>query len=68
MPPMTRSICFPDAYFLAKDELSLRERFRYELLPLLDEYLRQGFLGPASTELFAVRDAIQDETEMNGKN
>jgi len=48
------------AYFLAADESALRERFRYELLPLLDEYLRQGFLGSASTELSAVRDALED--------
>jgi 5-methylcytosine-specific restriction protein B len=48
------------AYFLAASEAELRRRFRYELLPLLDEYLRQGFLGPAATELHAVRDAIQD--------
>jgi 5-methylcytosine-specific restriction protein B len=48
------------AYFLAPDENTLRRRFRYELVPLLDEYLRQGFLGPAATELFAVRDAIYD--------
>jgi len=48
------------AYFLADNDESLRERFRYELLPLLDEYLRQGFLGPAGVELHAVRDAVQD--------
>jgi len=48
------------AYFLARDEAELQERFRYELLPLLDEYLRQGFLGPASTELHAVRDEVED--------
>jgi 5-methylcytosine-specific restriction protein B len=48
------------AYFLADNQAALRERFRYELLPLLDEYLRQGFLGPAGAELYAVRDAVQD--------
>lgn len=48
------------AYFLAEDDESLRERFHYELLPLLDEYVRQGFLGPAGVELHAVRDAVQD--------
>ena len=48
------------AYFLANSDETLRERFRYELLPLLDEYLRQGFLGPAGAELYAVRDAVQD--------
>lgn len=48
------------AYFLAQDEDELRERFRHELLPLLDEYLRGGFLGPCAAELHAVRDAIED--------
>ncbi len=48
------------AYFLAKTEADLRQRFRHELLPLLDEYLRQGLLGPASSELHAVRDAVED--------
>jgi 5-methylcytosine-specific restriction protein B len=48
------------AYFLAKDEPELRARFAHELLPLIDEYLRQGLLGPASGELYAVRDAIED--------
>jgi 5-methylcytosine-specific restriction protein B len=48
------------AYFLARDEGELARRFRHELLPLLDEYLRQGLMGPASNELQAVRDAIED--------
>jgi 5-methylcytosine-specific restriction protein B len=48
------------AYFLASSEDSLRRRFRYELVPLLDEYLRQGLVGPAATELQAVRDTISD--------
>jgi 5-methylcytosine-specific restriction protein B len=48
------------AYFLASDEASLRRRFHYELVPLLDEYLRQGLVGPAASELQAVRDSISD--------
>ncbi len=48
------------AYFLVRDEAELRTRLRYELLPLLDEYLRQGVLGPAGAELHAVRDMIAD--------
>jgi 5-methylcytosine-specific restriction protein B len=48
------------AYFLAGDEAELRRRFRYELVPLLDEYLRQGLVGPAASELQAVRDSIAD--------
>jgi 5-methylcytosine-specific restriction protein B len=53
------------AYFLAKDETELRDRFHYELLPLLDEYLRHGFLGPAGSELYAIRDAIEDFVTLN---
>jgi 5-methylcytosine-specific restriction protein B len=53
------------AYFLAKDESELRTRFRHELLPLIEEYLRQGLLGPASGELYAVRDAIEDWAREN---
>ncbi|MBI4333861.1 MAG: AAA family ATPase [Chloroflexi bacterium] len=48
------------SYFLAKDKPELKKRFQYELLPLLDEYLREGYLGPANTELNAVRDALED--------
>ena len=48
------------AYFLAQNEQELKARFKYELIPLLDEYLRLGLLGPASNELHAVRDAIED--------
>jgi 5-methylcytosine-specific restriction protein B len=48
------------AYFLARSERELRDRLRYEVIPLLDEYLHQGFLGPAASELHAVRDRIED--------
>lgn len=51
------------SYFFAQDETDLRKRLQYELLPLLDEYLREGFLGPATTELHAVRDAIENVLE-----
>jgi len=51
------------AYFLAANEKELKNRFRHELLPLLDDYLRQGLLGPAAAELNAVRDFIQDAIE-----
>jgi len=51
------------SYFLAKDEKELKRRLQYELIPLLDEYLREGYLGPATTELHAVRDAIEDSTK-----
>lgn len=48
------------AYFLGDDESALRERFRHELLPLLEDYLRQGVLGGATAELYAVKDEIED--------
>ena len=51
------------SYFLAKDETDLKRRLQYELIPLLDEYLREGYLGPATTELHAVRDAIEDSAK-----
>ena len=48
------------SYFIAKTYQELRTRFRYELLPLIDEYLRQGFLAQATSELISVRDRIDD--------
>ncbi|WP_157757509.1 McrB family protein [Corallococcus macrosporus] len=59
-PPEALELLPGHAYFIAKDTADLLSRFRFELLPLLDEYLRQGFLGPASSELSAVRDSIED--------
>lgn len=59
-PPTALGLLPGHAYFLAQDESELRERFRHELLPLLDEYLRGGFLGACAAELHAVRDAIED--------
>jgi len=48
------------SYFLASDDRQLRNRFQYELLPLIDEYLRQGLLGPAGSDLHAIREQIAD--------
>ena len=48
------------SYFMAKTDEELRARLRYELLPLVDEYLRQGFLAQASSELSSVRDRLDD--------
>lgn len=50
------------SYFIACDDAVLRDRLRYELLPLVDEYLREGYLGPASGALHAVRNLIADST------
>lgn len=51
------------AYFLAPTAEVLRSRVKHELIPLLDDYLRQGLLGPASAELQAVRDRFADQVE-----
>jgi 5-methylcytosine-specific restriction protein B len=48
------------AYFLAVDRKTLDTRIRHELIPLLDDYLRQGLLGSAGAELQAVRDRFDD--------
>jgi 5-methylcytosine-specific restriction enzyme B len=53
------------SYFLAQNDRHLRNRFQYDLLPLIDEYLRQGLLGPASSDLHAVRDQISDFISAN---
>ena len=49
------------AYFLAPDVVAFRQRVRHELIPLLDDYLRQGLLGSATAELQAVRDRFDDQ-------
>ena len=43
------------SFFLADTEDELRQRFRFELLPLLDEYLREGLVASFGAELQAVR-------------
>jgi len=48
------------SYFIAADDAELRDRLLYELLPLIDGYLRDGYLGSASGPLHAVRDKIAD--------
>jgi 5-methylcytosine-specific restriction enzyme B len=48
------------SYYLAADEDELKKRMRYDLLPLIDEYLRQGLVGPMASELHSVRDEIDD--------
>ena len=49
------------AYFLADDEVAFSKRVVFELIPLLDDYLLQGLLGPAAAELQAVRDSLADQ-------
>lgn len=50
------------SYFIVQngDEVALRARLRYELLPLIDDYIREGYLGPATAALHAVRNRIAD--------
>jgi 5-methylcytosine-specific restriction protein B len=55
------------AYFLAKDEAQLARRLRFELIPLLTEYLQEGRLGPCATELDAYIDWLHGAIEDNGK-
>jgi 5-methylcytosine-specific restriction protein B len=52
------------SYFIAADDAALRHRLTYELLPLLDEYLREGYLGSATAALHAVRNQIADTAEV----
>lgn len=51
------------SYFLAPDLRTFKLRVRHELIPLLDDYLRQGLLGSAGNELEAVRDRIGDSAD-----
>lgn len=50
------------SYFIAPNgsEEDLRDRLKHELLPLLDDYIREGYLGPATAELHTVRDRVAD--------
>lgn len=55
------------AYFLASDEQQFKRRMRYELIPLLEEYLVEGRLGPCETELEAYIDWLQSEVVRDGQ-
>jgi 5-methylcytosine-specific restriction protein B len=48
------------SYFIADNDATLKSRLRHELIPLIDEYLREGYLGPASASLYAVRLQLAD--------
>lgn len=50
------------SYFIVanQDEAVLRVRLRHELIPLIDDYIREGYLGPATAALHAVRNRIAD--------
>ena len=47
------------SYFLAENESQLINRFQYELLPLLREYLQEGRLGSCESEIRAYIDWIE---------
>ena len=49
------------AYFLADSEPELINRLRYELIPLLNEYLQEGRLGSCESELRAYIDWLEGE-------
>jgi 5-methylcytosine-specific restriction enzyme B len=55
------------SYFIVPngDEAALRSRLRYELLPLVDDYIREGYLGPATAALHAVRSRIADAASVD---
>ena len=57
------------SYFVVpnRDDAVLRTRLRYELLPLIDDYVREGYLGPATAALHAVRDRIADAAISGGQ-
>ena len=56
------------SYFIVQnqDESVLRTRLRHELLPLIDDYIREGYLGPATAALHAVRNRIADAADAGG--
>ena len=56
------------SYFIvpAGDDDALRSRLRYELLPLIDDYIREGYLGPATAALYAVRSRVADAAGEDG--
>jgi 5-methylcytosine-specific restriction protein B len=54
------------AYFLADTDEELVRRLRFELTPLLVEYLQEGRLGPCESELRAYLDWLEGETVRHG--
>jgi len=56
------------AFFLAKDKKQLSRRLRFELIPLLNEYLVEGRLGSCETELEAYLDWLHGALGHDGEN
>ena len=52
MPAQLNSHCSQaQGYFLAQNEDEMKNRIRYELFPLMREYLQEGLLSNAKEEL-----------------
>jgi 5-methylcytosine-specific restriction protein B len=51
------------AYFLAETETALANRLKYELAPLIREYLNEGRLGACESELRAYLDWLETEVD-----
>jgi 5-methylcytosine-specific restriction protein B len=54
------------SYFLAHTTCELMNRLRFELMPLLREYLQEGRLGACESELRAYIDWLEGETDSHG--
>ena len=65
-PPESLVLLPGHAYFLADSERELCNRLRYELIPLLDEYLQEGRLGPCENELRAYVGWLEGELALHG--
>jgi 5-methylcytosine-specific restriction protein B len=57
------------SYFIVsnQDDAALSTRLRHELLPLIDDYIREGYLGPATAALHAVRNRIADAAQVSNE-
>jgi 5-methylcytosine-specific restriction protein B len=67
-PPDALVLLPGHAYFLAQSRRQLCNRLRFELMPLLDEYLKEGRLGPCESELRAYLDWLEGELSLDGPN
>jgi 5-methylcytosine-specific restriction protein B len=47
------------SYFFAENKNELINRFRYELIPILKEYLYEGRLGSCESEILAYIDWLE---------
>lgn len=58
------------SYFIVsnQNDSALSTRLRHELLPLIDDYIREGYLGPATAALHAVRNRIADAAQVSNES